>query len=203
MRALMKTLAASSAVLVLSALPALAAGSETAGGEHGGEHAKGGLPQMNAETFPSQIFWLVVTFAFLYFVMSRIAAPRIATVIEERRDRVADDLDRAAEFKAQAEAAIKAYEKAVADARAKARAVSDETRRKAKAEADRRRADMDAKLADELSAAEARIASRKAAVLSGLKALAAEAATSVVQRLTTISVAPGEAEAAVDAALKR
>lgn len=203
MRALMKTLAASSAVLVLSALPALAAGSEAAGGEHGGEHAKGGLPQMNAETFPSQIFWLVVTFAFLYFVMSRIAAPRIATVIEERRDRVADDLDRAAEFKAQAEAAIKAYEKAVADARAKARAVSDETRRKAKAEADRRRADMDAKLADELSAAEARIASRKAAVLSGLKALAADAATSVVQRLTTISVAPGEAEAAVDAALKR
>lgn len=203
MRALMKTLAASSAVLVLSALPALAAGSEAAGGEHGGEHAKGGLPQMNAETFPSQIFWLVVTFAFLYFVMSRIAAPRIATVIEERRDRVADDLDRAAEFKAQAEAAIKAYEKAVADARTKARAVSDETRRKAKAEADRRRADMDAKLADELSAAEARIASRKAAVLSGLKALAADAATSVVQRLTTISVAPGEAEAAVDAALKR
>lgn len=202
MRALMKTLAASCAVAVLSALPALAAGGEAAGGGHG-EAAKGGLPQMNAETFPSQIFWLVVTFAFLYFVMSRIAAPRIATVIEERRDRVADDLDRAAEFKAQAEAAIKAYEKAVADARAKARAVSDETRRKAKVEADRRRADMDAKLADELSAAEARIASRKAAVLSGLKALAAEAATAAVQRLTTISVAPGEAEAAVDAALKR
>lgn len=199
MRALMKTLAASAAVAVLSVLPAIAAGGEAAGGEHG----KGGLPQMNAETFPSQIFWLVVTFAFLYFVMSRVAAPRIATVIEERRDRVADDLDRAAEFKAQAEAAIKAYEKAVADARAKARAVSDETRRKAKAEADRRRADMDAKLAEELSAAEARITARKTAVLSGMKALAAEAATAAVQRLTTITVAAGEAEAAVDAALKR
>ncbi len=199
MRALMKTLVAICAVGVMSALPALAAGGEAAGGEHG----KGGLPQMKVETFVGQLFWLAVTFGILYFVMSRIAAPRIATVIEERRDRVADDLDRAADFKAQAEAAIKAYEKAVADARAKARAVSDETRRKAKAEADRRRADMDAKLADEMSAAEARIASRKAAVLSGIRTLAAETATSVVQRLTTISVAPGEAEAAVDAALKR
>ncbi|MEQ8178124.1 MAG: hypothetical protein RIA10_07300 [Amphiplicatus sp.] len=88
--------------------------------------AKAGLPQMDVTTFPSQLFWLALTFGFLYWVMSTIVLPRLGGAIEERRDRIADDFDQAAEFRRQAEDAQKAYETDLADAKARPRAMAAE-----------------------------------------------------------------------------
>ena len=69
------------------------------------------MPQLEQiSTFPSQIFWLVITFAALFFVMWRIAVPRIADVLEARQKRIDDNLDKAETAKKEAEAAIEAYE---------------------------------------------------------------------------------------------
>ncbi len=62
----------------------------------------GALPQFDPSSFPGQIFWLAVTFGFLYWMMASVILPRIGGVIEERRDRRADDHDQAAEFKHEA-----------------------------------------------------------------------------------------------------
>jgi F-type H+-transporting ATPase subunit b len=159
----------------------------------------GGLPQLNPESFPSQLFWLAITFAFLYFVMSRIALPRIGTVIEERRDRIADDLDKAAELKTQAEEAGRAYEKAVADARAKARALADDSRRKVKAETDKMRADAETGLSAKLAQAEKQIAQTKTAAMTNVSAIAAETAQAIVQKLANEQIPLGDAERAVAA----
>ena len=60
-------------------------------GAEGAPHASG-LPQMNAETFPSQIFWLIVTFGLLFIVMSRIAVPKIGGAIHARKAKIEGDL---------------------------------------------------------------------------------------------------------------
>ncbi len=86
------------------------------------------MPQLEFHTFVPQLVWLVIVFGYLYVMMSRVALPRIATVLEERRDRIADDLDQAEQFKRQTDEAIEAYEKALAEARAKAHEVAQETR---------------------------------------------------------------------------
>ena len=84
------------------------------------EHASGGLPQLDFTTFPSQIFWLVVTCVVLFQLMNKVALPRISTVLEERADAIADDLDRAEEFKRKAAEAEEAYNQALVEARSKA-----------------------------------------------------------------------------------
>ena len=84
---------------------------------HGGEAASIGMPQLDFATFPSQIFWLIVALVTLYFVLSRIALPRIASAIEERHDAIEDDLDRAAEFRRRALQAEKDYDAALAAAK--------------------------------------------------------------------------------------
>jgi F-type H+-transporting ATPase subunit b len=161
------------------------------------EHGEKGLPQLNPEHFAGQLFWLALLFLFLYFVMSRVALPRIASVVEGRRDRIAGDIDTAAKLKRDAEDAIKSYEKSLADARARARGLVEENRQKVKAQTDRQRAGVEADLNKKLSAAEAQILATKAQALANVKAIAAETAQAIVSRLTGEAVDLRDAEAAV------
>jgi len=79
-----------------------------------------GMPQLCADWIPNQIFWLVVTLAAIYFVMSRIALPRIGAVLAERSGTITNDIAAAEELKNKAAEAEAAYDKALADARAEA-----------------------------------------------------------------------------------
>jgi F-type H+-transporting ATPase subunit b len=161
------------------------------------------MPQLNPDYVAPQLFWLVVSFALLYILMSRVALPRIAGVIEQRRDKIARDLDKAENLKKEADTALAAYEKALADARARAQAIAAETRAKLKAEIDRLRAELDAKLAAQASAAEAQIRRAKEVALANLKPAASEVATVIVSKLLGETIEAETAGRAVEAALKR
>ena len=75
------------------------------------------MPQLDLVMFPTQVFWLVVTFVPLFFVVWRIAGPRISETLEARQKRIDDNLEKAANFKRDAETALLAYESALSDAR--------------------------------------------------------------------------------------
>ncbi|MEL7027744.1 MAG: F0F1 ATP synthase subunit B', partial [Pseudomonadota bacterium] len=117
-----------------------------AGEAHGA--AEGIFPPFDPTYFSSQLFWLTITFVALYFVLSRVALPRIATVIEERRDKIAEDLDHAAELKLESENAVASYEKALADAKAKAVAIAAETREGLDSEISEMQAEVDQRLSE-------------------------------------------------------
>ncbi len=161
------------------------------------------MPQIEIADFAPQLIWLVIAFTFLYVVMSRVALPRIAGVIEERRDKIADDLDRAAEFKKEAEDALAAYEKALADARSRALAIAAKNRDEVKAETQRLRADSDAVIADMMRDAERQIDEAKEAALVNVRDVASEVAAAVAEKMLDQSVDRETVDAAVDAQLRR
>lgn len=161
------------------------------------------MPQLAFETFVPQLVWLAIVFVVLYVLMSRIALPRIATVIEGRRDRITSDLDDAAQSKQQTDEAIAAYEHALKDARAKAHAIAQDTRDKLAAETERQRLDIEAKLAEKIAEAEAAIAATKATSLTNVRAVAADVAGAIVGQLLGEEADKAATERAVDAALKQ
>jgi len=163
-----------------------------------GAEAEGGLPQLNSETYASQIFWLLISFISLYLIMSKLFLPRIGAVIEQRRARIADDFDKAAEFTRQAEEAEAGYKKALADARARASKIAQETRDQIDAEISAMQAETDAKLEAEISAAEARIAETSKKAAETVRSAARETTREVVMAL--IDETP--TDDAVDAALQ-
>ena len=63
------------------------------------------MPQMDFTTYAPQLVWLVITFVLLYFLMSRMALPRIERILTTRENRIEGDLAEAAEFGRKAEAA--------------------------------------------------------------------------------------------------
>lgn len=143
----------------------------------------GGLPQLDMSTWPSQLFWLAITFGILYWLMAGRFLPAIAGAIEERRDRIADDLDQATEFKSQAEAAEAAYNQALADAKAKAQGIAADTRAEVDAEIAEMQAETDGKLQEKLDAAEARISEMKEKATAKVDEAAADATRAIVERL--------------------
>src|SRR4029077_17370868 len=106
----------------------------TAHTEVPGEH-KAAFPPFNPQTFASQLFWLVVTFVLLYAIMAKVALPRVGAIIANRQKHIADDFAEAEQSRAQSDAAIAAYEKALADSRDRARGIPKETRERQAARA--------------------------------------------------------------------
>jgi F-type H+-transporting ATPase subunit b len=166
------------------------------------EHGRG-FPPFDSHTFASQLFWLTLTFIALYLLMSRIALPRIGSILEARRQRVADDLAEAQRFKDASDAAIAAHEKALAEARGRAQALANETRAKATAAAEARRKEVDAKLHAHIAEAEKTIAGTRSAAMGNVRSIASEAAGAIVERLTGIVPASEDVAEAVSNVLKR
>jgi F-type H+-transporting ATPase subunit b len=161
------------------------------------------MPQFDqVNLFLSQIFWLIVTFAALYWVMAKIAIPRVGEVLDQRARVIQDDLDRAAALKAETDAALAAYEKAMADARAQAGDHMRTMQADVKAVADKRIAEIAAAVSKQVSDAEARIAKAKSDALASMATVAAETAKDVVAKLAGLSPDAGAVNNAVTAALK-
>ena len=159
------------------------------------------MPQLVAEDWAPQLIWLVITFVGLYFIMARVALPRIGTIIEQRRDRIAHDLDQAARLKEQTENAIAAYETALAEARAKAHGIAQETRDKLSAETERQRVALEEQLAGKTVEAEARINETKEAAMAQVKDVAADTADAIVSQLLGTGADKAKVDAAVAKAL--
>jgi F-type H+-transporting ATPase subunit b len=165
-----------SAVLAIGAPGAVALASE-----------EGGLPQLRqVDTFVSQIFWLVVTFGLLYLMMSRVVLPRIGNVMEERQQKVDDDLSRAEKLKAEAEQVMAEYEAALTESRNKASEFIREADEAMKAEAATRQDAFSRELTEKTKAAEARISTAKQTALGELAGVAGDTAVAVAEKLIAV-----------------
>jgi F-type H+-transporting ATPase subunit b len=171
------------------------------GTQHPG--GKPGFPPFQKETFPSQLFWLVIAFVLLYVLMAKVALPRVGAIIAARRARIDGDLADAHKLKADAETTMAAYEKALADARNRAQTIASETRNALNAEAEKRRKQLEHELNDKMAAAENQIAAAKVQAMTNVHGIAIEAASAIVTRLTGTTPADAVVSSAVEAALKR
>ena len=168
-----------------------------ADGGHGG-----GFPPFESSTFASQLVSLVIAFAALYVIVSRIALPRVESVIDARQNAIEGDLAAAQKLKDESDAALKAYETELASARSRAQAIGNETREKLNAAAEAERKKLEDQLAAKLSAAEKQIATTRETAMSNVRGIAADAAGAIVQRLTGVLPDGKAVSSAVDATLK-
>jgi F-type H+-transporting ATPase subunit b len=146
----------------------------------------------------AQIVWLLIIFGFLYYVLSTYALPRVESVLEARRVRIASDLEAAQAAKLEADAAMAAHREATGRARAEAQAAIAGALQQAQAEAQARTDALNARLASQVAEAEARIAASRDSAMGALRQVASDTAESLVAKLT------GRADrGAVDAAVGR
>lgn len=139
-----------------------------------------GLPQLDPSTFGNQIFWLLVALGAIYLILSRVALPRISAVIAERQGTITGDLATAEDLKAKATEAEKAYNKALADARAEAQRIIGDTKAQIKTDLEKANAEADAEIAEKTAEREKRIAEIREEAMQSVRDVARETTGDVV-----------------------
>jgi F-type H+-transporting ATPase subunit b len=162
---------------------------------------QGGMPQLNFADFPPQLIWLVIAFVILMILTSKLAMPRIASVLEQRDARIKGDLDRAERVKAEADAALAAYQKTMADARNKAQSELRQTQAEIVAETTKRETAFAQQLAQRAKAAEESIVQAKTRAVAELRGVGAQVTGNVLAKVAGMNLPPAQVQAAVDAAM--
>jgi F-type H+-transporting ATPase subunit b len=173
----------------------------TAHTEAEGGH-KAPFPPFQKDTFASQLVSLVIAFVALYLIVSKIALPRVGSVIDARQNAIDGDLAEAQKLKDASDTALKSYESELAAARSRAQAIGAETRETLNAASETERKTLEQRLSVKLAEAEKTIAATREAAMSNVRGIAADAAAAIVRQLTGASPDGNAVNSAVDASLK-
>jgi F-type H+-transporting ATPase subunit b len=160
------------------------------------------FPPFQKDTFASQLVSLLIAFVALYLIVSRIALPRVGSLLDERQNAIDGDLAEAQKLRDASDSALKAYESELAAARSRAQAIGAETREKLNAASEAERKTLEDQLAVKLAEAEKTIASTRATAMGNVRGIAADAAAAIVQQLTGVLPDGKSVDSAVDASLK-
>lgn len=161
------------------------------------------MPQIAqlAETYSSQIFWLLVFFGIVFFVVGRGMVPRVMETVSLRDKQIADDLAAAQAARDKADQEEEAWRNRENENRAKAQAVVSEAKAQAAASSEKKVAAAQTRLDKKLAEAEARIDEARSAAMGEVEGVAAEAAQDIVQRIAGIKVTKASASKAVKGAM--
>lgn len=160
------------------------------------EHAEAGMPQLDVTMFPNLIFWLVVSLLLLYFILTRVALPRISSVLAERSDAVSNDLEQAQLLKRRADEAETAYNAALATAREEAHRIAAETKAEINRELSTLMAKSDAEIAVKSAESETRIAEIRDSATKSVEEVARDTAAEIVAAFLPGTTADADAVSA-------
>ena len=160
------------------------------------------MPQFDPTMFATQLVWLAITFSILFLLMKKVALPRISQVLNERKYKNEENLEKAEQLKNEAETAAEAYENTMAEAHDKARDALREVRERMAKEAEMRHLELAERLTAEIKTVETRIAAAKDKAVAVIHDVAAEVALAVVEKLVEETVTEKTVKAAVAATLK-
>lgn len=139
-----------------------------------------GMPQLCVEWYANQIFWLIVAVGAIYLILTRVALPRLSAVLAERNGAITNDIAAAEELKLKAAEAERAYEKALADAKAESQRIAAEARAEIQAELDAAVQKADAEIAARAEKSAERIAAIQESATESVDQVARETAREIV-----------------------
>jgi len=147
------------------------------------------MPQLDFSTFVSQLFWLFLSLSFLYLILSRIALPRISDVIEERKDIIAQDIDKAKALSNDTDLAIEELDIKIAEAKSKSLELINSSRKKILDLNDSEKRKFDEEISEEVKKAEDEIFTKKDLAMSRISEIAEEITAEMLS-----NILPGEVD---------
>lgn len=179
-----------------TAAPAGSAGPTTETTQAAG-HEAGGLPQLRYEYWPGQIVWLLIIFAILYVLLSRVFLPKVGGTMEARDQRIAGDMAEARALRDQAQAEAAAAEAEMAEARSKSMKTAADAKARSAAEAAERQSALETQLGAKLAAAEDSIRASRDQAMGQVRGIALETAAAIAEKLTGQAATVAEVEQAL------
>ena len=161
------------------------------------------MPQIAqlAETYSSQVFWLLVIFGLVFFIIGRGMVPKVMDTVAQRDNQISSDLAAAQAARDAADEQEEAWRKRENANRAEAQAIVADAKAKSAAETEKKLGAAQKRIDTKISDAEAQIEESRANAASEIETVAAEAAQDIVERLAGVKIAQAKAAAAVKEAM--
>ena len=157
-----------------------------------------GMPQLNPEFWPAQIFWLILFFSSLYIIIWKIFLPKIIDTIENRKSRITNDLNEAQKLKENAEKKFKEYSKIIENSKKEAKRIIDDGKKKLEYDMKNKKQKFNEEIEKELISVEKEIKILKKSSISSINKIAAEVSSEVIKQLVGTSVNMSNVSAIVE-----
>jgi F-type H+-transporting ATPase subunit b len=146
--------------------------------------AEAGMPQLDPTYWASQAFWLILIFTFLYLTLSKIFIPKIKESIDNRDNKIKDDLDEAQKLKTIAEQKLKEYETTIEEAKKEVQKITFESKNKLNSEIQNKKKEIEEEINLELKNLEREIVNLQKNSVSSISAIAEEMTSKVIEMVS-------------------
>ena len=146
-------------------------------------YAKSGMPQLNTEFWPAQIFWLILTFSILYILIWKVFLPKIIYSIENRKSRIVEDLEEAQKLKEVAENKLKEYNQIIENSKKEAKKIIAENKKKLEDDIASKKIKFDSEIEKELAAVEKEVNDLKKSSIVNINKIAVEISSKIIEKV--------------------
>jgi len=146
--------------------------------------AEAGMPQLDPTYWASQAFWLILIFSGLYLVLANLFIPKIKSSIDNRENKIKDDLDEAQKLKNLAEQKLKEYELSIESAKKEVQKIIFESKNKLNLEIRNKKKKFEKEIEIEVESAEKEIKNLKKNSLKSISAISEEMSSKVIEQIS-------------------
>ena len=158
----------------------------------------GGMPQLNPEFWISQIFWLIITFGFLYIVLSKLILPKISANLELRKSQISDNIEAADKQREQSDSKLKEYNEIILKSKNEAKNIFNQAREEALMGINKKKENLDKQIDEEIKKAEDEIGKLKRNAPEKITKIAIETSSELIKKLIGAEVNNSSISAIVD-----
>jgi len=165
--------------------------------------SENGMPQLNPEFWAAQVFWLILIFSSLYLIIWKIFLPKITLSIENRKSRIANDLDEAGKLKENAEKKLREYNKIIEDSKKEAKKIIEDSKKKLDRDIKNKKQKFNNDIEKELIVVEKEIKDLKKTSISNISKISAEVSTEIIKQIIDTEVNKSNISAIVNDVIAR
>ena len=146
--------------------------------------AEAGMPQLDPTYWASQAFWLILTFSVLYISIARFYLPKIKKNLEDRENKIKEDLDEANNLKNLSEKKLKEYEVILQDAKKEVAKILLESKKKLNKDIQTKKGAMEKEIENEIEKAQRKISELKKNSVDSIKNISQEIAANIIEKMS-------------------
>ena len=165
--------------------------------------AEAGMPQLDPTYWASQGFWLILIFTLLYLALSKLFIPKIKNSIDDRENRIKDDLDEAQKLKEVAEAKLKEYEISIENAKKDVQKILFESKNKLNSDIQIKKKTFEKEIETEIENAEKEIESFKKDSLESISKISEEITSKIIENISGEPMNQSSVKATVQESVKK
>ena len=146
--------------------------------------AEAGMPQLDPRYWPSQVFWLILVFLVLYMSIAKFFLPKIKDNLDNRENKIKEDLENAHKFKDQSEIKLKEYEAILDKAKKDVAKIHVESKRLLDKQIQLKKEKMEKEIESEILKAQSEILELKKNSISSIQTISKEIDSDIIENIS-------------------